>query len=160
MDSSHLLPPNQVDSTSTRLLVRLGQNDALCGMRDGTVHRLDLTAGKQEVVATGLGNVVEISPDGQLIASNLGGKLCIHRLNGQLVASFHSANDGSVPIVGGAEGHLWTAELPRGPFWATKGTVAHLVYVAQTASGQESLMPQAFAIRYGWQNDPSRVRLK
>jgi hypothetical protein len=35
----------------------------------------------------------------------------------------------------------------------------HLVYVVQTDHGQETLTPDAFAQRYGWKNDPERVRL-
>jgi WD40 repeat protein/serine/threonine protein kinase len=35
----------------------------------------------------------------------------------------------------------------------------HLVYVVQTDHGQETLTPDEFAKRYGWKNDPERVRL-
>lgn len=34
-----------------------------------------------------------------------------------------------------------------------------LVYVAQTGAGQETLTPEQFAAKYGWKNDPERVRL-
>jgi hypothetical protein len=34
-----------------------------------------------------------------------------------------------------------------------------LAYVVQTDQGQETLSPQEFAKKYGWKNDPERVRL-
>jgi WD40 repeat protein len=34
-----------------------------------------------------------------------------------------------------------------------------IVYVAQTDQGQETLTPEEFAKKYGWKNDPARVRL-
>ncbi len=33
------------------------------------------------------------------------------------------------------------------------------MHVVQTEAGQETLTPEEFAKRYGWNNDPSRVRL-
>jgi hypothetical protein len=35
----------------------------------------------------------------------------------------------------------------------------HLVYVLQTDHGQATLPPAAVAKKYGWKNDPERVRL-
>ena len=33
-----------------------------------------------------------------------------------------------------------------------------IVYVVQTDQGQETLTPEEFSKRYGWKNDPSKVR--
>jgi hypothetical protein len=33
------------------------------------------------------------------------------------------------------------------------------VYVVQTDTGQETLTPEEFSNRYGWKNDPEKVRL-
>ena len=39
------------------------------------------------------------------------------------------------------------------------GWIEELVYVAETDRGQETLTPDEFAAKYGWKNDPERVRL-
>lgn len=144
---------------NSRAVYFVDQDTILCGARDGFVYRLDLASGKQEIVAKDLGDVVEISPDGQLLATELGGVRRIHRLDGTQISSFVSTRH--EPYVISAEGHVWTPDNPRGPFWATKGTLPHtLVYVVQTAAGQQTLTPLEIAERYGWRNDPSQVRLK
>jgi hypothetical protein len=35
----------------------------------------------------------------------------------------------------------------------------HVVYVVQTADGQETLTPAEFENKYGWKNDPDKVHL-
>jgi WD40 repeat protein len=45
-----------------------------------------------------------------------------------------------------------------GHFASTLGVEDELVYVADSAIGQETLSPAEFARRYGWQNDPDAVR--
>jgi WD40 repeat protein len=45
-----------------------------------------------------------------------------------------------------------------GHFAGTPGVEGEIVYVVQTERGQEALSPAEFARRYGWQNDPGRVR--
>ena len=34
-----------------------------------------------------------------------------------------------------------------------------MVHIVQTDQGQETLTPEEFAKKYGWKNDPERVRL-
>jgi hypothetical protein len=48
---------------------------------------------------------------------------------------------------------------PGGHFRATKGVdpERELVYVVQTAAGQQALTPSQFAAEYGWKNDPDKV---
>jgi hypothetical protein len=48
---------------------------------------------------------------------------------------------------------------PDGHYRGTPGVEAHIVCVVQTDRGQETLAPEEFARRYGWRNDPERVRL-
>ncbi|MBC7815555.1 MAG: hypothetical protein IAG10_01505 [Planctomycetaceae bacterium] len=145
---------------NSRAIHFLDHDTALCGTRDGFVYRLDFATGKHEVVTKGLGNIIEISPDGQQLAVDHGG-LSIHSLDGQLLTSFLSLGDPLQPLIISADGHFWSNDQSQGPFWATKGSVPNtLVYVVQTASGQQTLTPVEFANRYGWQNDPSQVRLK
>ncbi len=46
-----------------------------------------------------------------------------------------------------------------GHYQATEDIEQDLVYVVQTDEGQETLTPQEFSERYGWKNDPQKVRL-
>ena len=48
---------------------------------------------------------------------------------------------------------------PTGHYRGSPRVERMLVYVVQTEAGQETLTPAEFTERYGWQNDPSRVRL-
>lgn len=48
---------------------------------------------------------------------------------------------------------------PEGHYKATPDIERDLVYVVHTDQGQETLTPEEFSRRYGWKNDPSRVRL-
>ena len=52
-------------------------------------------------------------------------------------------------VVVSAEGH-WLG---------TRGAEKEIVYVLQTAAGQETLTPREFYKRFGWKNDPSKVVL-
>jgi len=54
------------------------------------------------------------------------------------------------------EGMLIQAD---GHYRATADIAGQLVYVVQTDAGQETLTPDEFATRYGWTNEPSKVRL-
>jgi WD40 repeat protein len=48
---------------------------------------------------------------------------------------------------------------PEGHYRGTPGIEEEIVYVAQTDQGQETLTPEEFARKYGWKNDPERVRI-
>lgn len=53
----------------------------------------------------------------------------------------------------------WAAFSSDGHYRATRALEADLIYIVQTEKGQETLTPAEFARKYGWKNDPSRVRL-
>jgi len=55
------------------------------------------------------------------------------------------------PLAISAAGH-YRASLPN-------EVSRQIVYVVETAEGQETLSPADFAKKYGWQNDPEQVRL-
>jgi WD40 repeat protein len=57
------------------------------------------------------------------------------------------------------QGKRGVAITPDGHYCGTPGIERELVYVVQTAAGQETLEPQEFARRYRWKNDPKRVGL-
>ena len=48
---------------------------------------------------------------------------------------------------------------PDGHYRGTPEVEQELVYVVQTDRGQQTLTPEEFAAKYGWMNDPRRVRL-
>ncbi len=52
----------------------------------------------------------------------------------------------------------YLAVSPEGHFRPARAE-RELVYVVQTEKGQETLSPEQFAQKYGWKNDPDRVRL-
>jgi WD40 repeat protein len=65
-----------------------------------------------------------------------------------LVASVVPLGHGQAVVVS-ADGH-WLG---------TRGAEKEIVYVIQTAAGQETLTPREFYKRFGWKNDPSKVVL-
>ena len=54
------------------------------------------------------------------------------------------------PLAINAEGHYRSDE----------DVTDAIVYVVQTADGQQTLTPAEFAAKYGWQNDPTQVKLQ
>ena len=55
-------------------------------------------------------------------------------------------------------GDLHGVLSPEGHFSGSSGLEKELVYVVQTALGQETLTPEEFAGRYHWKNDPTKVQ--
>jgi hypothetical protein len=53
----------------------------------------------------------------------------------------------------------WLAVRPDGHYRGSPGVEKELVYVVQTEKGQELLASDEFEKKYGWKNDPQRVRL-
>ena len=48
---------------------------------------------------------------------------------------------------------------PQGHYQATGEIEKEFLYVVRTDKGQETLTPAEFAAKYGWKNDPTKVRL-
>ena len=57
------------------------------------------------------------------------------------------------------EDGTWYAISPDGHYRGSPGVEDKLVYVVQKEDAQEMLSPQEFATKYGWKNDPAKVRL-
>ena len=57
----------------------------------------------------------------------------------------------------GEDAHI--ALGPDGHYFGSPQVERHLVYVAQTDAGQLLFTPQEFEQRFGWRNDPEKVRL-
>ena len=51
------------------------------------------------------------------------------------------------------------AVSPEGHYYGSPRVERLLVYVVQTDEGQQTLTPEEFAAKYGWKNDPQRVKL-
>lgn len=96
------------------------------------------------------------------------------------ITSVSWSGDSSSFASGGADGAVWVwdaaSRQPRGVLFVlpderhvaisadghykgSPGIEEHLVYVVQTAKGQETLTPAEFARKYNWKNDPEKVRL-
>ena len=91
----------------------------------------------------------EFSPDRRLVSSASGYAVKLWEADtGRLWWTLVPlANDQALTL--SAEGHY------RGP----AETEESLVYVVQTDQGQETLNPEEFSKKYGWKNDPQRIRI-
>ena len=61
-------------------------------------------------------------------------------------------------IVGLRDGKYLTL-APDGHYVGSPKIERDIVYVVETDAGQETLTPEEFTQRYGWQNDPPQVQL-
>jgi hypothetical protein len=48
---------------------------------------------------------------------------------------------------------------PEGHYRGPPTAERYIVYVVETERGQETLTPAEMAKKYGWRNDPAKVRL-
>jgi WD40 repeat protein/serine/threonine protein kinase/DNA-directed RNA polymerase subunit RPC12/RpoP len=55
-------------------------------------------------------------------------------------------------------GEQWLVVSPEGHYDGPPDIERELVYVVQSENGQKTLTPQQFAEKYGWKNNPQRVR--
>ena len=101
------------------------------GDNRGSIHFWEVDLGQYRQTISGHAAPAK-PPDGKYPA---GGRLVTLREDQHLVVS--------------ADGHY------RG----TPRVERELVYVVQTDRGQEALTPEEFSKKYGWRNDPERVRL-
>jgi WD40 repeat protein len=91
----------------------------------------------------------EVSPDGRLVAWRGQSAIRLRETEtGQVVSTLLSLRDSQ-----------YAAISPEGHFSGSPGVEKELVYVVQTDEGQFTLTPDEFAEKYGWKNDPEKVRL-
>jgi len=91
----------------------------------------------------------EVSPDGRLVAWQGQSMIRLRETEtGQVVSTLLSLRDSQ-----------YAAISPDGHFSGSPGVEKELVYVVQTDEGQFTLTPAEFAEKYGWKNDPEKVRL-
>jgi WD40 repeat protein/serine/threonine protein kinase len=90
-----------------------------------------------------------LSPDRRLLASTAANPARLWDVEGgRPVGALLLLRDGG-----------WLAVGPGGHYHASPGVGRDLVYVVQTDQGQEVVSPEEFEKKYGWTNDPDRVRL-
>jgi hypothetical protein len=90
-----------------------------------------------------------ISADGRLIASRGQSAIRIRQTeDGRLLRTIVSLRD-----------KQYAAISPDGHFSGSPDVEQEFVYVVQTDAGQETFAPAEFAKKYGWKNDPSKVKL-
>ncbi len=90
-----------------------------------------------------------LSPNSQFVAVHRDGALHIGDISrGKFELTL-------VPLRNGQ----WLALRPDGHYRGSPGVEKEIVYIVQTDAGQELLTPDEFATKYGWKNDPDRVRL-
>jgi serine/threonine protein kinase/WD40 repeat protein len=99
--------------------------------------------------AKGLDNI-GWSPDGKTLAARLA--------LGEIAFWDAATGQATGELVGLREGG-WLALSPPGHYRGSPKVERQLVYVALTARGQETLRPSEFEERYGWMNEPAKVRL-
>jgi WD40 repeat protein len=93
-------------------------------------------------------SAVGFSPDGNFLAF---GTNRLTRLWG-LPSGRLSATLACLP------GNQWLVCTPAGHFRGSPDIEQELVYVVQTNRDREGLTPEEFTKKYGWKNDPGRVR--
>jgi WD40 repeat protein len=88
-----------------------------------------------------------VSPDCRLVATTCGGVIRLEELaTTKILRTLVTTPEGGSVIIG-----------RTGHYLASPDAEKHLVYVVQTATGQETLTPEEFSKRYGWKNDPQQA---
>jgi hypothetical protein len=89
-----------------------------------------------------------LSPDGKRVARTEAAAIHLFEVeSGKPIGVITSLTKPLILAIG-ADGHY------RG----SEGIEAEIVYVVRTEQAQEMLTPEEFARKYGWKNDPARVR--
>jgi WD40 repeat protein len=123
----------------------------LCARVGGQVQRYELNAlpGRDLFSLRLSSNYAGFSPDARLLGIPRGSALTLWQADsGRPVGTLAALRDDA-----------WLAISPEGHYRGSPGIEAEIVYVVRTERGQEALTPAEFGKRYGWKNDPGRVRL-
>jgi WD40 repeat protein len=122
------------------------------GEKDGSVAFWTVGAAKPVQVIKGLPGKACFSPDRNLLVSR-------HADTGLQVWETRTARLRGTLLTLWAGGDKYLALSADGHYRFTGNEQSQLVYVVQTATGQETLTPEEFATRYHWKSKPDKVRL-
>jgi WD40 repeat protein len=133
-------------------------DELVAHQRNGTVRAWDVRQMKELRAVKGLPGHGVLSPDGRFLAATLnphswaGMGLRVWELEGgsPLVTLLVVRADSPVG---------WLAVSALGDYRGSASVESHIRFVAQNEDGQETMSPDEFATKYGWKNDPARVRL-
>jgi WD40 repeat protein len=151
------LPPLKGPTTDVTAMGWQGDERLVALCRDGTLFDWDARAAQQVGRLAGLPGTGVLSPNAHLLASpvvNLpwsGTAVRLHELE-------EGAPLATLLVLHSNQPVQWVALSAQGDFHGSTSLEGQLVIVAQTEAGQETLTPAEFAAKYGWKNDPSRVR--
>jgi WD40 repeat protein len=116
----------------------------------GMVRRWDRKTGQVVGEFQGLPWAPTPAPDGRTLAAPAGaGVVFLWELDA-------GRRQGTLAVLGDKQ---TLAIGPAGNYRGSALVGKELVYVVQTDHGQETLSPAEFETKYGWKNDPKRVRL-
>jgi WD40 repeat protein len=130
----------------------LAEDRLLTIVEDGTFDVWNVQRSKSERTVNVKTRFGPISPDGRTLAAIFWTAL-------RLLDLESGRPRGTLCIVRPGSPDLWLALSPDGHYVGPPGVEREIVYVAQTAAGQETLSPEDFCNKHGWKNDPQRVRL-
>jgi WD40 repeat protein len=115
---------------------------------DYVVRFWDARDGQLRRAVPGPAGYGTFSPDRRLLASPLANSMRVWEVDtGRLL--------GTLVLLGAGRALLVS---PEGHYAGPPGVERELVYVVETDRGQDLLAPEEFARKYGWKNDPDRVR--
>jgi WD40 repeat protein len=148
------------DNSLVRAMRWLGDG-AVVGLDDsGYIRRWEKSSNRGSVMGRIFpGFSGHFSPDGAWIASGHGWEPARARCFTSAVWLWKAANGRPTGAVVPLLNEGWLAVSPDGHFRGSPGVERELVYVVQTDNGQRTLTHDEFGRRYGWKNDPGRVRL-
>jgi WD40 repeat protein len=122
------------------------------GEGDNTVCSWKVGAERPFGVSKGFPGRARFSPDRKLLASH-------HDHSGTQIWDIEPTRlRGTLMTIHGAQEH-YLAVSADGHYRFTGDAQRYLAYVVQTESGQDTFTPQEFEKKYGWHNDPDKVRL-
>ena len=119
------------------------------GTEEKRIHFCDVSMGELTKTYEAV-SYPRLSPDLRLVAVPHGRSA--RRL-------WESENGDTLCILLGLKKGRGIAISPEGHYRASTRADREIVYVVQTADGQETLSTNEFSENYGWQNDPSHVGL-
>jgi WD40 repeat protein len=123
--------------------------------KDQVLYFLDLQKGKVERSLRGLPASGRFGPRAALLAAPFGG-------NGLRLWDLETGQPlGTLLPLSGVQPGLYLSVAVTGHYRGSEPAAAlekELVWVVQTAAGQDTLPPEEFSRQYGWKNDPESVR--